>query len=139
MMTTAQPFSFLLALPLQYVLYVKLDLSFFCWLLHQCIDIIFHKAYICVYWMVHFLGGILSFIFDVKGYLLIWLVYCCDTGFIFKVLYVWSAKRIFVNQKTIDFEVGMKLRFSLEADIMYQKKTSALINLQNVLMGQMYF
>ena len=35
--------------------------------------------------MMRFFWGPFLFIFDLKGYLFVWLIYCCDTGFIFEV------------------------------------------------------
>ena len=66
-------------------IYVNLNFSYFCWLFHQCIDMIFCKIRKCTYCMVRFFWGSFFFIFDLKRFLLIRLIHCCDAGYIVEV------------------------------------------------------
>ena len=66
--------------------------------------------------MVRFFWGPFLFIFCLKGYLFICLIYCCNTGFIFKVSSKFVSRKKFCKLEDswfllYLFEVGIKLRF----------------------------
>ena len=101
-------------------LYVKLDFSFFCWLFHQCIDMICHKVYTCWFTVaiqvssLKWTRSLLNRKKFCKSEDNWFLLYLFEIGmklrFLFRSLYIWKENECF--DKVTTFSDGSDLYLS---------------------------